>query len=270
MRRLGWDAAEQERFRASVELFYQADVAHLDSLFGGVVDAIAEAGLEDDALVTFTADHGETLFRADLPFKWTHGFQLAPEELEIPLLIGGPAVAAGRYPGLTRSIDVLPTLAGLAGVSLPDHFARPDPEPFGVGRDLRAAIRGDEPAPDLTAFVQTGLILEKFWPRFESFGTLAAYFPHSRPESIWAGSRRGDLFLQLRRKPGEAFAFALFDLKTDPQMQRDLFYEGDPPHAAARALVDYRGRSIAAVHGRFDRPIPSDAEQRLRSLGYIE
>lgn len=269
--RLGWDAAEQERFRASVELLYQADVAHLDSLFGGVIDAIGDAGLEEEALVVFTADHGETLFRADAPFKWTHGFQLVPDELEVPLLVRGPGIAPGRYPALTRSIDVLPTMASLSGVTLPDHLARRgSADTNDVGRDLREAIRGEEPAPELTAFVHTGLVLKPHWRQFENFGTLASYFPHSSPASMWLGSRKGDLFFQLRRKPGEIFTFALFDLKADPPMKRNLFHERDPQHAAAReGLLSYRERLLDAARARQE-PIPGDAEQRLRALGYIE
>jgi arylsulfatase A-like enzyme len=268
--RLGIDAAGRKQMTAAVELLYQSSVAWLDTLFGEVLDTIAAAGLEDEALVIFTSDHGESLDRPGEPFKWTHGFQLSLDELEVALLMRGPGVAAGRYSSVTRSIDVLPTIATMSGLPLPALHASAPPSDT-VGRDLSAAVRGQTPPPDLTALVHTGLIAPSYWKRFTHFETLATYFPDPSPTFLWVGLRRGDSFFQLRRLPGESFRPALFDLSRDPLLQKDVYDDANPEHvAAASTLGHYRRGLIEGYHGSRFATTPPDAEKRLRALGYIE
>jgi arylsulfatase A-like enzyme len=268
--RLGLDDEGRRRMSAVVELLYRSSVAGLDTLFGEVLEAIAEAGLEDQALVVFTSDHGESLDRPGEPFKWTHGFQLSLDELEVALLMSGPGVSQGRYPGVTRSIDVLPTIAAMSGLPAPVLHAGAPPSDT-IGRDLSAAVRGDELPPDLTALVHTGIISPAYWPRFEGFETLTRYFPEPSPAVMWLGLRRGDSFFQLRRLPGKPFKPALFDLRHDPLQQKNLFDPANPEHlAAATALKDYRHSLIAKFDESRFGATPPDAEKRLRALGYIE
>jgi arylsulfatase A-like enzyme len=268
--RLGIDGAGRKQMTASVELLYQSSVAWLDTLFGEVLEAIAAAGLEDETLVIFTSDHGESLDRPGEPFKWTHGFQLSLDELEVALLMRGPGVPAGRYSGVTRSIDVLPTIATMSGLPLPAlHASAPTSDT--VGRDLSAAVGGRTAPPDLTALVHTGLIAPSYWKRFTDFETLTSYFPEPSPTFLWVGLRRGDSFFQLRRLPGESFEPALFDLSSDPLLQKDIYDDANPEHVAAASRLDhYRRGLIAEFHASRFGKTPPDAEKRLRALGYIE
>lgn len=269
--RLGLDEAERKRMSAAVELLYEIGVERLDALFGAVLGAIAAAGLEDEALVIFTSDHGETLDRPGQPFKWTHGFQLSLDELEVALLVRGPGVPAGRYAGVTRSVDLLPTIAALSGLPVPPLSASA-PSHDTIGRDLAPAVRGELPPPASTAFFHTGLIAPSYWSRFADFKTLTTYFPEPSAQHSWVGARHGDSFVQLRRLPGKkTFEPALFDASRDPTLQTDLYDSANPEHVALAAkLARYRETLVESFEGGRSGVTPPDAEKRLRALGYID
>lgn len=146
-KRLGLTDDDVRNLARVVELLYISNVAYLDELFGSVVSAIDARGLADQSLIVFTADHGELLYRDNALFPWSHDFQLAPEVLRTPLLIRGAGARPGPYPAVTRSIDLYPTIAGLAGVPVRD--------PGVAGVDLSKAVRGEEPPPHLLAFSHT-------------------------------------------------------------------------------------------------------------------
>ena len=124
-----------------IELLYKASVYELDALFGGVIEAIEERGLIDASAIAFTSDHGEILYRDNALFQWGHGYQQAPEVIGVPFLLRAPGLPAGRFDHVTRSTDVYPTLAGLAGVAAPVWRARMGVPlgcgvPASEGRDL--------------------------------------------------------------------------------------------------------------------------------------
>ena len=151
--RLGLDPQAVARLGRVIELLYKANLARLDQIFGGILAAVDARSLRDESLIVFTAGHGEVLSRKNALFRWTHSSSLAPEVLDIPLLISSadPDLRPGRYAGVTRSIDVFPTLLGLSGLPVPGGDAI-------EGIDLAPALRGRAPAPDLLAYSHTAVI----------------------------------------------------------------------------------------------------------------
>jgi arylsulfatase A-like enzyme len=265
--RLGFDEAETARFIAFVETLYKSNVALLDALFGAVIQEIERRGLLDESLIVFTTDHGEVMFRDNAPYRWTHGFALAREDLEIPLIVRSPQLPARRYAGVTRSIDVLPTLTGLSGVAL-----RPGEVD---GEDLSADLRGGSQR-ELSAFSHTALLsdgmIEALNPRFSS---LRRPFPRQDPELMWVQVRRGDRVYKLANRDGRGFRAEVYDLHRDPDERVDLHDPDDPSQQELfRELAAYKQRLIEAYHrsGAADEgELPSEREaELLRSLGYIE
>jgi arylsulfatase A-like enzyme len=265
VRRLGLSGSEVARLREVAPILYKADVAHLDALFGGVLDAIDGEELRGESLIAFTADHGEIHYRENSFFHWTHGYQLAPEVLSVPLILSGPGagVPAGRYEAVTRSIDLLPTLAGLAGVPL-------DPIEGG-GIDLAPAIRGESAPPELLAFSHTALFQEAFWQSKRDYRELAALFPEPLPELMWVAVRERDRFFKLRRLPGQEWSTSLFDLASDPGETRDLYDPDDAQHQEmSKRLGAYKQALVEAAYESTE-VVPRDrALELLRSLGYVE
>ena len=267
MEELGFDDRQRQRFLDVQEVLYKLGVWRLDQRIGRLVGAIADAGLLDETLLVFTADHGEILYREGAHFFFTHGFQLAPEVLTVPMLVYGPGagVPAGRWPGVTRSIDVAWTTAGLAGVPVPPHA--------GDGRDLSRAMRGSEEAPELIAYSHTSLLKGVLWDQMQRSELVRRLHPTQGPESMWVAARREDTLFELRRDLDGAWETVAIDLRAGPGGP-DRFDPDDPIHAEmAAALAAYKAELVedAALAVAAELPIPEERNRSLlRLLGYIE
>jgi len=273
--RLGLDQAGFARFVEVIDALYASNVNHLDRIFGSVVEAIDQRRLADESLVVFTADHGESLYRNNTPFHWSHAMQLASEVIRVPLIIRTPALGPGRYPGVTRSIDLMPTMLSLSGLSTPQGVELP-------GVDLSGALSGERPAPKLLAFSHSSLLVRSVRKRMydekraRNWRELRRFFPNDDADLMWAAVRDEDMLYRLRGRAGESWRIEAFDLSQDPEERRDLFDPSVPEHSEmARQLRSYRRRMIEAYTERPDSGsealIPvSDEVEALRNLGYIE
>jgi arylsulfatase A-like enzyme len=266
---LGLDAEEVPRFARMTERLYRANISFLDQIFGSLVASIRSAGLLDESLIAFTADHGEVLDRDNAVFRWTHGHALAPEVLGVPWLLRAPelGVAPGRYPGVSRSIDVFPTLAGLAGVPLPANENV-------TGVDLSPALRGEAPPPELLAFSHTAVLQGAWVDGVRVFPQLNRLYPRPDAALVWVSIRQGDRVYKLQNRGDEVFEVAVFDLADDPDERHDLYDPEDTHHLEMRekltsykALLveDWRKRS-----GRGEQILPQREQiELLKSIGYI-
>lgn len=277
VQRLALSAGDETRLARALELTYAADVEALDALFGRTLSTLEARGLGTDSLVAFTADHGETLFRDNALFHWTHGLQLAPEVLSVPFILRAPELlwtpGSRRAPvpevqAVTRSIDVFPTLAGLCGLDLDGRGVS--------GEDLSAVLRGEAP-PELLAFSHTTSIGPLHEAEFRGWGVAGRYFGSTDGELIWVRVRQGDRVWKWINVGEERFEFRSFDLATDPEERRDLFDPGDERDARmAERLRTYKDELLrgfqaqAAATGSGSESIPADALERLQGLGYVD
>jgi arylsulfatase A-like enzyme len=268
VRRLGLGEDDVARIARIAELLYRANVHRLDGLFGDVVAAVEARGLGAESAIAFTADHGEVLHREGAIFRWNHGFALAPEALGVPWLLVAPGVAPGAWEGVTRSIDVFPTLAGLARVAIPAGSV--------AGVDLSPALRGEAEPPALQAFSFTPLVPQVLLDVSRARGgtRLDALFPDQEPERIWTSLRDGDRVYKLARPAGGELERLVYDLASDPAELRNLHDPEDPlQRARFAALEAYRGELIRRIEERTRGGEPlaePELLERLRRLGYVE
>jgi len=263
-RRLSLSDSDVRELAQVLEFVYEAAIFQLDEYFGRFLDAIRRAGLYDDSLIAFTADHGEIGYRENALYKWTHGLQLAPEVLYVPLIVRGPPglLPPGRYPGITRSVDVYPTLAALSDVAIPQDAPM-------VGIDLSRAIRGEIPPPDLIGFSHTSTLGGGVLGYYRRAGlTLAlSRIPRDDVRLVWVGARRGDLAYK-STFDGESWDLAVFDHSRDPGETRDLFEAGDPEQQEMfEKLRAYKRLLVTAASAEPQRLSPAEIEN-LRALGY--
>lgn len=264
--RLGFDDATTRRFISFVEVLYKSNVWYLDSLFGAVINEIKRRDLLDRSLIVFTADHGEVLFRSNAPYKWTHGFALAPEDIEVPLIIRSPLLEARRYASVTRSIDVFPTMAGLSNIGIRAGEVE--------GEDLSAALL-DDTERELLAFSHTALVPDRFMtdmnPRFRA---LRLPFPRQDPELMWVQVRQRDLVYKLTNRDGKRFRAEVYDRSTDLNEFRNLYDPADGSQREMfRQLETYKQRLVEAYNGTkaSEGKLPSEREEEiLRRFGYIK
>jgi hypothetical protein len=252
------------RLAVVLEAYYKVSLRLLDHCFGRLVERIRAFGLLDEALIAFTADHGETLYREDALFKWTHGAEIAPETIQVPLLVrlpGRPRHAS--YEGVSRSIDVYPTLAGLAGFSVGAAQGMD-------GVDLSEAVRGQKPPPSLRAFSHTTLLGPELVRQFEGW-LVSRYHPSPDAAHMWVSVREGDTYARLRKLAGGDWGVDLFDLAGD-RPRPVAFDPARPRHRElARELEAYRARLVASYREDARELSLDEAEvqERLRALGYI-
>jgi arylsulfatase A-like enzyme len=175
------DTAPQYEVDLARRAFY-AMVTHIDHQIRVVVGYLREAGLLNNTIIAFTADHGDMLGDHQM---WGKALMYDPSA-RVPLLIvprlGDERIAAGtRDDRLAAVRDVMPTLLDLAGVPIPDHVEG-------------MSLVGGESRDHLTAAYATNAFASRM-------------VRDRRHKLIWyaAGNR-----------------FQLFNMQDDPRETRDL------------------------------------------------
>jgi iduronate 2-sulfatase len=109
---------------------YYASVAFMDAQVGKVMNALKEAGLEDETIVIFTSDHGYHLGEHDFWAK----VSLLDQSSGVPLIISVPGKKPAICSSLVELLDLYPTVATLCGLGVPKHVQ---------GKDISATL--DDP-----------------------------------------------------------------------------------------------------------------------------
>ncbi len=108
-----------EQVRAARRAYYGA-VSYVDDQFGSILRTLTEARLADDTVIVVLADHGDMLGERGLWYKMNF-FEPAAR---IPLIVHAPRrFAPGSVRQSVSSIDLLPTLAEIAGDGRAPHYA---------------------------------------------------------------------------------------------------------------------------------------------------
>ena len=132
---------------------YAAMVSSLDDAVGRILDTLEHAGLAEDTLVVFLSDNGCAVYtqactndplRLGKLFLFEGGTRV-PFAMQYPRRIDGGQVY--RHP--VSSLDILPTLAALAGGLLPADRETD-------GRDLMPFLSGEESPPQDALFWRNG------------------------------------------------------------------------------------------------------------------
>jgi choline-sulfatase len=110
---LGVDEAglSQAQVRTARHAYFAA-ISYVDERVGELLAALRDAGLDDETIVVFTADHGEMLGERGLWFKMC----FFEPSARVPLIVSAPGrVRAGRVAEPVSLLDLAPTLLELAG-----------------------------------------------------------------------------------------------------------------------------------------------------------
>lgn len=246
------------RSKEAIEKFHQGYYAHIravDREFGRLLKTLDETGQAGNTIVVFTSDHGE--------MAGSHGrmYKQVPHEesTRVPFFVRYPGVTPrGKSETLFASIDVYPTLCGLAGIPVPSHCK---------GRDLSAAMRGQHVTDSEVVF----LINQGGGKAAEEAGAVGAapnLVVHAKGNPGGDGNGGGYAppnFRGLRSKT-HTYAVAhdgrwlLFDNVKDPYQQNNLV---DDP--AQKPLIDHFDRLIADWLKQADDPFDFAAAIQKRS-----
>ena len=225
---------------------YDAELRFTDEALGGLLQSVADLGLEGRTLVVVTADHGESL--GEHAYFFEHGALGSEPEVHIPLLFRWPGTLpeGRRIASTVRSIDVAPTILDLAGLPAESAFR---------GQTLRPYLEGGE-AADRACFGETDMSFHE-----ENVGR---EIPGIAGKSRWLRKGRFKLvFVPHAKRPAE---WRLFDLVTDPGELDDA---GSRLPEVRDALRRELGAWMAEDAGKErDYHISKEAREQLRSLGY--
>lgn len=261
VQRLGLTSADVERLAAVLELVYAACIHEFDGYFGRFVAGIQQSALANDCVLAFTVDHGELLRRANARFQWTHGLELATEVLDVPWILRAPRLRAGAYEGVSRSIDVMPTLLGLCGLPVPATSA---------GTDLAPALRGEQPPRRLLAYSHSALWPEERIRQFAAYPLVNSILPANDPQLLSVRIRDGDRVFKLLHRAEAADRYESYDLATDPGETNDLFDRAKDEHRRmADELTGYKQRLVEGFDPTGRNSLSEEETlEYLRSLGY--
>jgi len=211
------DEAMRREFADHFVAQYLGEVAYADREIGRFLDGLRETGLLREAIVLFTADHGENLGEHGLYFNHADMYRSVTN---VPLMVSLPGETHGAVSdALAQGIDLLPTALDYAGVRLPLGAAD--------GRSLRPAIER----------------------RVESVHDVI-FSEASRMESVVAQDARRKLVLDLMPDVPESACVRLHDLAADPAESTNL---ADVERAASRGLASIAEGFLPAarLHLRF-------------------
>ena len=135
----------EEQLRVYQNYYFNC-IRDVDQHVGSVLEAVSRLGFARNTVIVVTADHGE--------MGGAHGGMLGKgadiykETVRVPLIVHHPDARAGATDALVGSIDLAPTLLGLAGLSDAERGQR-YPDLHGVNfsaaiSDSRARTARDE------------------------------------------------------------------------------------------------------------------------------
>mgnify|MGYP000060268771 CR=1 FL=1 len=213
---------------------YDGEIAFLDYHLGALFDYLKAQDLYDDALIVFTADHGEEFQEHGW---WGHGTTLYEEQLAVPLII--------KYPGnweagmvdetWVRGLDLAPTVLDVVDLPIPAAMQGVSLHP----------IRSARPSAILAEVNREGHILR----------------------AIRVGSYK--LILANPGNPRGLPVLGLFDLQNDPGERHNLAETEPDRLATLRAELD---RLLALAEAQAvtsqSRQLDAATRDRLRQLGY--
>jgi len=125
---------------------YYAMTANFDWNFGRITDAINSAGIAENTIIVVTSDHGE-MFGAHGRMKKNIFYE---EAVRVPFLMSWKGnIPSGLVSDtLISTVDIMPTLLGLAGVNYPDDVE---------GTNLSHSVLGQKGKdPDYAFLMNTG------------------------------------------------------------------------------------------------------------------
>jgi choline-sulfatase len=174
---------------------YFANISYVDDKVGEILTVLEAT--RQEAIIIFTSDHGDMLGERGLWFK----MNFFEGSARVPLLISAPTIAPGLVETPVSTLDVTPTLAALAGISLDEVM------PWTAGENLIPVAAGQPRAVVPMEYAAEGSITPLVALR----------------DGAWK-------YIRCAADPD-----LLFNVEDDPDERRNL--AGDPAHAAILARM---------------------------------
>jgi arylsulfatase A-like enzyme/predicted Zn-dependent protease len=217
--------------RFSPHSTYDGEIAYSDEIVGRLVQYLKSHQLYDRSTIILMSDHGEGLGEHG---EQGHGLFLYDEAIHVPLIIKQESnVAAGRrVADLVQHIDVVPTILDLVKAPIPGALR---------GRSLKPLLEGTGRLPERAVYS------EALYGRY--------HFGWSELTAL----------TDARHRYIKAPTDELYDLSRDPHERESIVRERTQALEAMRTTLE--GLSAGTTIQQ-PAPLPREARERLRALGY--
>jgi len=107
---------DPEKYLVPMKRAYNSEIDYMDRHLAALFEGLKTRGLYDNSVIVFTSDHGEEFYDHD---GWWHGQTLFDEVILVPMIVKLPGQQGAGVvnDGLSRHIDIAPTLLSLAGLT---------------------------------------------------------------------------------------------------------------------------------------------------------
>jgi len=234
-------AAEMAAIRGMGDA-YDEDVLHLDVQIGRLLEMLDGYGVLDKTFIILTADHGQSFGE----HGWAgHKQSLYQEEIHIPLIIKGPGLPpAERVKTQVRGVDILPTIAGICGVSVDGLVGAP------LLPVHRVAAGGNRLVYSCCDYAKFGEVMR----------LLTCLVTPKRMK-----------YIRIRSQGRVPLREELFDLEADPSERHDLVAEDPETVKALSALMDeFEARAFWKWPTRQQEKMDEATRRQLKALGYLQ
>ena len=218
-----------------------------EKLIGRLLDTLKELGIYDNTTIVIMSDHGTNLGEhptKDIPWrkkgvKYPQHTTMYDHDLKVAMIIKGEELPQGEViKNMVRSIDLVPTLLDLTGLSKKEYNFD--------GQSMLSVINNKETRDEVYSE-----------DLFESRGKGAL-------QSL----RTKDFKFMRNLTLGEE---ECYELKNDPQEQNNLLQQTDKEKLIPlRKKMNAFLKTEAASKREFSQKEKEAINQRLRALGYVE
>lgn len=149
-----YHASDSEKFDITPDMVrrsrqaYFANISYIDEKIGELIDILKRTRMDENTIIVFTSDHGDMLGERGAWFKMS----FLEGSCRVPLMVAAPDMAPGLKTGPVSTLDVLPTLLELSGLS-PSVAA-----PWFDGESLVPVAAGAERLPVPMEYAAEGTI----------------------------------------------------------------------------------------------------------------
>ena len=203
--------ADTTMTKADAARYYFANVTGVDREFGRILDELKALGLDDNTIVVFTSDHGETMCSQG---TYDPKNSVYTESFNVPFLIRYPEKIRPRVDStLLSTIDIMPTLLSMAGLkaNIPESAE---------GRDLSPVLLENGNECDIPT---SALYIRNVNGPKDENGLVRGFFPVARGLK----TERYSFEISIK-KDNTLDEITIFDDYDDPYQMTNLDYRKHP------------------------------------------
>jgi arylsulfatase A-like enzyme len=190
---------------------YAAGARHTDEVLAAWIEELRARGRWDEALVWIVSDHGEAFGEHGM---YRHGFEVWEVLVRVPLVVHVPGVKPRRVSARRSLIDLVPTVLEIM------HVPPPPPK----------AETGDD-------FVSgQSLLVDAFLPDGKEAAQRDVYV--DMPAGPYNDARRALIHGDMKLIVSGDRRFALYDLASDPNEERDLAEQADAKDGPVKEMKE--------------------------------